>query len=79
MYVIWHGERQVAWKNLWQLTFLFHAGPHTKMLEWLLNLQQLVIPDGAVEGLSNADKPFLEGHCYNYQLGTAFTSFMASR
>ena len=31
------------------------------MLEWLSNLQQLVIPDGAVEGLSSADKPFVEG------------------
>ena len=31
------------------------------MTEWLSELKLLDIPDGAVAGLSNADKPFIEG------------------
>jgi hypothetical protein len=31
------------------------------MDDWLLKLDQLDIPDGAVPGLSNTDKPTLEG------------------
>jgi hypothetical protein len=31
------------------------------MGDWLLKLEQLDIPDGAVPGLSNTDKPTLEG------------------
>ena len=31
------------------------------MDEWLLKLDQLDIPDGAVPGLSNTDRPTLEG------------------
>lgn len=31
------------------------------MTDWLSKLEQLDIPDGAVAGLSNADKPILEG------------------
>ena len=31
------------------------------MVDWLSKLEQLDIPDGAVLGLSNTDKPSLEG------------------
>ena len=31
------------------------------MTDWLSKLDQLDIPDGAVAGLSNADKPIIEG------------------
>ena len=31
------------------------------MTDWLSHLEQLDIPDGAVAGLSNADKPIIEG------------------
>jgi len=41
--------------------FSFCAGPSCQMVDWLSKLEQLDIPDGAVPGLSNTDKPTLEG------------------
>lgn len=41
--------------------YLLSAGPSRKTAAWLSKLEQLDIPDGAVAGLSNADKPFVEG------------------
>ena len=41
--------------------FHFCAEPSRMMTDWLSKLEQLDIPDGAVAGLSNADKPIIEG------------------
>lgn len=39
------------------------------MADWLSKLEQLDIPDGAVAGLSNSDKPFLEGKLLQLSAG----------
>jgi hypothetical protein len=49
--------------------FPLYAGPSRKMTDWLSKLEQLDIPDGAVAGLSNADKPVLEGKLLQLSAG----------
>ena len=39
------------------------------MTDWLSKLEQLDIPDGAVAGLSNADKPTIEGKLLQLSAG----------
>ena len=39
------------------------------MTDWLSKLEQLDIPDGVVAGLSNADKPILEGKLLQLSAG----------
>ena len=39
------------------------------MTDWLSQLEQLDIPDGAVAGLSNADKPIIEGKLLQLSAG----------
>ena len=39
------------------------------MKDWLLQLEQLDIPDGAVAGLSNAEKPIIEGKLLQLSAG----------
>lgn len=47
----------------------FSAGPSPKMTDWLSKLEQLDIPDGAIGGLSNADKPIIEGKLLQLSAG----------
>ena len=39
------------------------------MTDWQSKLEQLGIPDGAVAGLSNADKPIIEGKLLQLSAG----------
>ena len=39
------------------------------MTDWLSKLEQLDIPDGAIAGLSNADKPIIEGKLLQLSAG----------
>ena len=39
------------------------------MTDWLSKLEQLDIPDGALAGLSNADKPIIEGKLLQLSVG----------
>ena len=48
------------------------------MTDWLSKLEKLDIPDGAIAGLSNADKPTIEGKLLQYLLGTGLCSSVAS-
>ena len=57
------------------MCLVFSAGSGSKMTDWLSKLEQLDIPDGAIAGLSNADKPVIEGKLLQLSMGDRLLFF----